>query len=212
MWTEEELVLYDGLHGKDRYLLAILGEVFDVTKGLNHYGVDKSYHFFTGKDGTRAFVTGEFNKNGLIADVTGLSVQDMVGIEDWLLFYRKDYVAVGKLIGHYYDEQGNPKPSLLAAQEQIQKGHAQQDYEKQLQQKFPGCNSRWGQAEGKTLWCSDKSGGIDRSWTGVLRIYKDPTLSDPERCVCVRQDLLDDPHLFLYDGCSPTASECHWKS
>ncbi len=38
--------------------LAILGQVFDVTKGRKHYGKDGGYAFFAGKDAARAFVTG----------------------------------------------------------------------------------------------------------------------------------------------------------
>ena len=39
--------------------LSILGSVFDVTKGRKHYGTGASYAFFAGRDGSRAFVTGQ---------------------------------------------------------------------------------------------------------------------------------------------------------
>jgi len=105
--------------------LSILGEVFDVSKGVQHYGPGKGYNFFTGKDGTRAFITGEFNKEGLIPEVKGLTPSQMLGIEDWLSFYRKDYNPAGVLIGHFYDEQGNPKPTLLDARAAIEVGKVQ---------------------------------------------------------------------------------------
>lgn len=44
--------------------LSICGQVFDVTAGAHHYGSGGGYAFFTGRDGTRAFVTGEFNEKG----------------------------------------------------------------------------------------------------------------------------------------------------
>ena len=44
--------------------LSICGQVFDVTAGARHYGSGGGYSFFTGRDGTRAFVTGEFNEAG----------------------------------------------------------------------------------------------------------------------------------------------------
>ena len=40
---------------------SIMGPVVDI-------------HFFAAKDGSRAFVTGEFNDEGLIDDVTGLDL------------------------------------------------------------------------------------------------------------------------------------------
>ena len=43
----------------------LLGEVFDVSKGKKHYAKDGGYGFFAGIDGTRAFVSGEFNETGL---------------------------------------------------------------------------------------------------------------------------------------------------
>ena len=50
---------------RDRTLwLSICGQVFDVTAGARHYGSGGGYAFFTGRDGTRAFVTGEFNEAG----------------------------------------------------------------------------------------------------------------------------------------------------
>jgi hypothetical protein len=52
-----------------------------------------------GKDATRAFVTGDFSVSGLIDDVSGLSHQDMLGIEEWQTFYERDY----EFVGAYFD-------------------------------------------------------------------------------------------------------------
>jgi hypothetical protein len=51
---------------------------------------------FLGKDGSRAFITGEFNDAGLIDDVSGLTPKDLKALQDWIKFYRKDYKYVGK--------------------------------------------------------------------------------------------------------------------
>lgn len=48
LFTLDELEKYRGIAGRDIYL-AILGQVFDVTKGRKHYGPDGTYHFFTGE-------------------------------------------------------------------------------------------------------------------------------------------------------------------
>ena len=72
--TAEELKLYDGSDGSPGLYIALLGQVFDVSKGKEHYGPGGGYSFFAAKDGSRAFVTGEFNDEGLIDDVTGLDL------------------------------------------------------------------------------------------------------------------------------------------
>ena len=47
LFTKEELSTFTGVDNGDVYL-AILGEVFDVTKGRRHYGVGGGYEFFSG--------------------------------------------------------------------------------------------------------------------------------------------------------------------
>ena len=83
IFTKEELKEYDGhIAGKGPYL-AIMGEVFDVSSKADTYGPNGGYSFFSGKDASRAFVTGEFDDAGLIDDVKGLSHQDYLGLQEW---------------------------------------------------------------------------------------------------------------------------------
>jgi hypothetical protein len=76
LFTKEELATYNGkAKGRPIYLgisetasffssypshslLAVLGDVFDVTKGDRYYAEGGGYAFFSGIDGTRAYVTG----------------------------------------------------------------------------------------------------------------------------------------------------------
>lgn len=44
-----ELSLYNGQEGSRGLYLAILGQVFDVHKGHEHYGPGGTYHFMTGE-------------------------------------------------------------------------------------------------------------------------------------------------------------------
>lgn len=46
--SSRELSLYDGKEGSKGLYLAILGQVFDVSKGHKHYGPDGAYHFMAG--------------------------------------------------------------------------------------------------------------------------------------------------------------------
>ena len=58
IFTSNELKRYDGTDPSKPLYLAIIGEVYDVTKGEKHYGKDQAYSGFAGKDGSRAFATG----------------------------------------------------------------------------------------------------------------------------------------------------------
>lgn len=48
-----------------------------------------------GKDGTKAFLTGEFNEKGLIDETTGLTNGQFLELENWIKFYDKTYVYKG---------------------------------------------------------------------------------------------------------------------
>lgn len=137
--------------------LAVVGKVFDVEKGAEHYyGPNGGYNFFTGRDGTKAFVTGQFDEEGLTDDVEGLTPLQLGEIENWVKFYSDEYTYVGKLIGRYYNKDGSPTREwykynkLLGEQEKIKAEQKAQETQ------FPGCNSQWTQEDGGKVYCSDK--------------------------------------------------------
>ena len=70
-------------------ILCIVGHCFDVSEGKNFYGNDGGYHFFSGKDATRAFATGDFTTNGLIESTSELKPEECKSIHGWLDFYKK---------------------------------------------------------------------------------------------------------------------------
>jgi hypothetical protein len=91
--------------------LAISGNVFDVTAG-KAYGKDGGYHFFSGKDASRAYITGCF-KDDLTHDLRGLKPEEIKGLETWVTFYKNhmDYFLVGKVLLPEIDESTPvPKP------------------------------------------------------------------------------------------------------
>lgn len=47
VFTKQELKLFNGIDKPDLYL-AILGNVFDVSRGVKHYGPGKQYNVFVG--------------------------------------------------------------------------------------------------------------------------------------------------------------------
>ncbi|KAI6245316.1 Membrane steroid-binding protein 2 [Erysiphe necator] len=70
-FTDDSLKIFDGTDTKKPILLAINGTVYDVTLGRRFYGPGGSYHFFAGKDASRAFVSNCFDVD-LTPDLRGL--------------------------------------------------------------------------------------------------------------------------------------------
>ncbi|KAM9319237.1 neuferricin [Gastrophryne carolinensis] len=216
----EELCSYDGSPGSPGLYLAVLGQVFNVHKGSKHYGPGGPYSFFTAKDASRAFVTGDFTKQGLVDDVSELSPAQMLHLNNWLNFYQKNYVPVGKLVGRFYDEDGNPSKALEDALAVIDIGLKLQEQRQEENKQFPPCNSEF-QSGVTKVWCSKNSGGIHRDWVGVPRkLYL--AGYDGYRCVCVRstgppseqpdstdnKGDLDHPSIKEYKDCNPLFDWC----
>ena len=201
--------------------LAILGRVYNVDKGRKHYGQGGGYHFFAGKDASRAFVSGDFTPEGLTADVSGLTDDELLSISDWMTFYERDYQFVGLLAGLYYDRKGQPTEMLEEVNQRIQSAKESKQKRVSESEVFPPCNSEWRKEAGGRVWCTSKSGGVVREWVGVPRkLFNSATKR--ERCVCVKnfgpsllepqaetnRGDLDSPNLREYEGCEPSSNSC----
>lgn len=206
----QELSQYsEGETGEGLYL-ALLGQVFDVEKGRKHYGPQGGYRFFTGRDASKAFVTGDFTEDGLTDDVSDLSPSQIVALYDWLTFYQKEYTPVGRLIGRFYTETGQPTDALRQVEASLAEGLRLKAQAEEENQQFPSCNSEWSSTSGGRVWCSTKSGGVHRDWAGVPRMLFSPG-SGHTRCVCVRPDdptQTNNPNLQEYKDCAPDAESC----
>ncbi|XP_012720653.1 neuferricin [Fundulus heteroclitus] len=207
--SRSDLSLYNGEKGSRGLYLAILGQVFDVHKGHKHYGPGGAYQSMAGKDASLAFITGDFTEKGLIDDVSSLSPLQVVALYDWLAFYHRQYQHVGLLVGRYYNETGQPTKALLEVEALLAEGQrlkAQAEIEKVH---FPACNSEWSAGRGGRVWCSTKSGGVIRDWTGLPRKLFSP-VSGYVQCVCIKDPSTaeEDPSLQEYDGCRSDADSC----
>ncbi|KAK2828813.1 hypothetical protein Q5P01_019847 [Channa striata] len=207
--TKSELALYDGEEGGRGLYLAVLGHVFDVHKGHKHYGRGGAYHSMAGKDASLAFITGDFTESGLTDDVSGVSPLQVLALYDWLSFYQREYQFVGFVTGRFYSETGQPTKDLLQVEAALAEGKqikAQSDVD---MLRFPACNSEWSAAKGGKVWCSTKSGGVERDWAGVPRKFYSFG-SSGVRCVCVQDPSAaeEDPNLQKYEGCPPSADSC----
>jgi hypothetical protein len=187
--------------------LAILGSVYDVSSGAKHYKPGGSYHFFLGKDASRAFVTGDF-VNDLNDQIEDLSETQIADIFNWKSMYDTNYKHVGHVIGRFYDANGE-KTALLINSE---KAHSnQKEVEKsnaQFHTRFPSCNSEWSQEKGLyNLWCTRESGGVKRAWSGYPRLVFNPT-TNSESCACVNENDLNHPNVKQYTKCDPKSFSC----
>lgn len=224
VFTAEGLSRYDGGDGSPGLCLALLGVVYDVSRGVEYYGPGGGYSFFSGRDGSRAFVSGQFDEDGLVDDVRGLSSGDYLGLEEWQLFYEKDYKRLGVLAGRYYSESGEVTDYWKELQGWLEDARMDRDKTDVEKQMFPPCNVEWSQAEGSRFWCTKRSGGVSRDWVGVPRQLFYP--GREARCACVRtkgppstdpgdktsnRGDQDSPHLREYEGCPVGSWECRSK-
>lgn len=188
--------------------VSILGEVYDVSTGTQFYGKGKGYDFFTGVDGSAAFITGDFTEEGLKKPVWELEAAEALEVDTWARFYRdhETYSFVGRVAGDLYDSQGRPTAHMEQVKRLLKEGKRLKKEQADLDQEFPGCNSRWAQGKGGEVWCSTNSAGITRDWAGLPRKMK--RVGGSLKCVCVHPDKLGDARLKEYDGCAPTSDTC----
>nr|XP_033329836.1 neuferricin [Megalopta genalis] len=210
VFTQNELKKYINL--EDGLYISILGQVFDVTKGAKHYGPGASYHVFTGRDASLAFITGEFNDKGLTDDVSSLSLQQIKALNDWVNFYKNNYIYKGKLSGRHYHEDGSPTEESYNIKRMLKQAKEVEFQEEHRKRMFPPCNIEWNPNSGTIVWCSKKSGGIARDWVGVPRMLFESPNSQQSRCACVNLDSKEYEEtkgmLREYVGCNELSIKC----
>lgn len=185
-----------------RLMLAILGAVFDVTEGKQHYGSGGGYSFFTGRDASRAFVTGDFTEAGLIDDVHDLTRKQWKELVKWRSFFADKYTELGVVGGGpFYDDAGEKRALLLdieATGASVETDGGNGDNETRSRR----CNKRWNSGTGGVVWCED---GYPRAVT--VASASDAGVSR-RTCECVVDaSILDDAHQ-LYSECDQFEKSC----
>ncbi|CAF0779119.1 unnamed protein product [Adineta ricciae] len=203
LFTSDELRTYT----KDELYLAILGHVFNVSSAPRFYSSTGGYKFYTGRDASRSFHTGKSTEEDLTDDLTGLNDEAVASVYDWLAFYQKQYPQIGKLIGRYFDANGAPTKHFQNVLVSVDHMKKKEEEKATFEQKWPPCNSEWSHDTGRRVWCTDKSGGVQRTWIGFPRRYFDSSLKT-ERCVCVQNSDKQDGRFKEYDNCLSTSNEC----
>ncbi|CAL4913163.1 unnamed protein product [Urochloa decumbens] len=155
------------------------------------------------RDASRAFVSGNFTGDGLTDSLQGLSSSEVNSIVDWRKFYYERYIFAGKLIGRYYDSQGNPTKYLKGVEVKAKRGAQLLEKQKSEEDKIPSCNSKWSQQEGGEVWC-------DSGYPRLVRRPGDIALTGQvsQRCACFQEDELNKPGLVAYEGCDHLSKSC----
>lgn len=87
----------------------MVGEVFNVTAGFEHYKPGATYHGLLGVDASRAYVTGDFSKEGCVASLKGIDSGRWSEVEHWRRQFHEKYNYLGKLEGPYWNTKGATK-------------------------------------------------------------------------------------------------------
>ncbi|KAI8007296.1 Membrane steroid-binding protein 1 [Camellia lanceoleosa] len=120
--TEEELKVYDGSDPKKPLLMAIKGQIYDVTQSSfvqEFQGFDREvlellgctcdefvkdvlwtrgpYALFAGKDASRALAKMSFEEQDLTGDISGLGPFELDALQDWEYKFMTKYAKVGSV-------------------------------------------------------------------------------------------------------------------
>jgi len=93
--TEEELRQYDGSDPEKPLLMAIKGQIYDVSQSRMFYGPGGAYALFAGKDASRALAKMSFEQQDLNGDISDLTPMELGSLNDWEYKFTSKYVKVG---------------------------------------------------------------------------------------------------------------------
>eukprot|EP00892_Ulva_mutabilis_P005609 jgi/Ulvmu1/341/UM001_0345.1 len=196
IYTPEQLAKH-GANSRSIWV-GIAGEVYDVTKAKKFYGKDGGYNFFTGRDASRAYLTGKF-QDDLNDDVEDFTDEQFHGLMHWKNFYLKEYEYKGRLVGAFFDEQGLPTALSRRMWEGNSRHKAVLEERKNKKLAYPTCNSRWSAAKGSEVWCDD--GMFPRKLTEMVGGKAE------QRCACFKERGMSNLRQ-VYPGCKPVDTWC----
>lgn len=96
--TEEELAAYNGMDPEKPLLMAIKGQIYDVSQSRMFYGPLGPYAQFAGKDASRALAKMSFEPQDLTGNIEGLSAYEVDALNDWEWKFMSKYVKVGQIV------------------------------------------------------------------------------------------------------------------
>nr|CAD1829085.1 unnamed protein product [Ananas comosus var. bracteatus] len=103
--TAEELRAYDGSDPKKPLLMAIKGNVYDVSLGRLFYGPGGPYALFAGKECSRALALLSFDPRDINGNLEGLNEAELDVLQDWEEKFKEKYAKVGQIV-HEHTKAG----------------------------------------------------------------------------------------------------------
>ncbi|KAF7305661.1 Cytochrome B5 [Mycena chlorophos] len=104
-FTLQSLWAFNGTDPAKALLVSIKGTVFDVSSNPAVYGMNCSYHMFTGRDCSYAMGKSSLRWEDAYPDYSALNETEVNVLDTWHATFSKKYPIAGKLIDH---------PTLLA--------------------------------------------------------------------------------------------------
>ncbi|KAL5218601.1 hypothetical protein ABZP36_019285 [Zizania latifolia] len=95
--TLQQLAAYDGKDPSKPILIAIRGQVYDVSRGRLFYGPQGPYSLFAGRDASRALALMSFDPIDLTGDLEGIGPDEIEVLQDWEDKFKERYPKVGHL-------------------------------------------------------------------------------------------------------------------
>lgn len=95
--TLEELKSYSGLAPDRPMLLAVLGNIYDVSKAKEFYGPQGMYPGFAGHECARALAKMSFEEKDLTDDISDLTLSEKDILENFIGKFNVKYRLVGKV-------------------------------------------------------------------------------------------------------------------
>ncbi|KAF5092469.1 hypothetical protein D0Z03_002845 [Geotrichum reessii] len=102
-FTPTILAKFNG-EGKKPVLLAVKGDVFDVTSGKSFYGPGGPYSNFAGRDASRGLAKNSFDEEMLtpidqpIDTLEDLTEEERKALDEWYDKLKGKYIHVGRLV------------------------------------------------------------------------------------------------------------------
>ncbi|XP_059645459.1 membrane steroid-binding protein 2-like [Cornus florida] len=96
--TEDQLRAYDGSDSSKPLLMAIKGQIYDVSRSRMFYGPGGPYALFAGRDASRALALMSFDPQDLTGNIDGLGASELEALQDWEYKFMEKYVKVGQLV------------------------------------------------------------------------------------------------------------------
>ncbi|KAL3637057.1 Membrane steroid-binding protein 2 [Castilleja foliolosa] len=102
--TDEELRAYNGSDPEKPLLMAIKGQIYDVSRSRMFYGPGGPYALFAGRDASKALALMSFDPKDLTGNIEGLSESELEVLQDWEYKFMEKYVKVGQLVSRNNQE------------------------------------------------------------------------------------------------------------